>query len=398
MSEAGKLLMWVSAGLLLGIMLGLLLQSQAPGAPYQAPAAQPAQPRLDAPGNLSHPQAGQASQTNVTPGTTAGAGANATASLTIIRAPSCDLCTGGDSLAEDVSMILAGEGVAALPPRNLSSSQPEAKALMAKYAITSLPALIVTGNVSSRLVSDWAGVGTVEGDGALVSRIAYPPYYNVTSGRLEGVVEAVAIGASGCAECMNASIFLTRLEEDPRIMMALAKKTELMDSDAEAAALIAKYKIASLPALLLSPGAAAYPFFMSSILPDCSLEGDGWYVLRTVYPPYLNLSAGRAVRGIVDVIYLDNSSCESCLNLSGFGTEMIVTGNISTYDINSTEGRALAAKYGIKKIPTVVYSPEIAVYPGFSEFWLAANNTIESDGWFVFRNLESTGEQFQALN
>ena len=72
--------------------------------------------------------------------------------------------------------------------------------------------------------------------------------------------------------------------------------------------------------------------------------------------------------------------------------------NTTTYDINSTEGSALIKKYNITEIPTILYSPETSVYPHFAEAWINQSNTVESDGWFVFRAVDKVGEVYQNVS
>ena len=312
--------------------------------------------------------------------------------LIIIAAPSCDDCESASTLADQVVGYLNSSfNITVAPAREVASSTDEAKALIAKYNITQLPALLITGNITeSSFVSQWSpAIGSVESDGTLVSRSLYPPYYDMASGKIRGLVQGIAIQPSDCDNCTDAEGYLTSLEDS--LGVVLSDTTTLDGSDAEAQALIAKYNVTKLPTILLDSEITAYPFYTEQILPLGTYQ-DGWYVLREVRPPYVELPS-NSVRGMVDVAYLKNSSCTDCLNMTEIGDslEQMVGFSVKStteYEIGSADGAALAKKYNITKIPTVLYSPELSVYPQVGDWWASQNNTIESDGWFVFRSLD----------
>ncbi|MEW6035696.1 MAG: hypothetical protein AB1529_03730, partial [Candidatus Micrarchaeota archaeon] len=115
-----------------------------------------------------------------------------------------------------------------------------------------------------------------------------------------------------------------------------------------------------------------------------------WYLARNASPPYVDLLDNRSIRGFVDAIYLNDSSCADCFDVASLSDYIsqsagLAVVNSTSYDINSSEGQALASKYNITAVPTVLYSPEASYYPSFTGLWVSQNNTVESDGWFVFR-------------
>lgn len=267
---------------------------------------------------------------------------------------------------------------------NLSSS--EGAQLIAKYNITKLPTLVVTGNYTSNFASGWTGsLGTQESDGALVLRNLYPPYYE--NGSTVGLVTGIGIAAPNCPNCTNPSDYFQSLE-DPSVDMNFSNTTILQENDSAAQALMKEYNITKLPTLLLSEDAQAYPIFNQSILPLGDVV-NGWYILRNVTPPYVDVTTGN-VLGLVQTVLVVNSSCTDCLNATGFSEYMAQESNVmivnsTTYEANSTAGEAFITKYNLTALPAVLYSPEASAYPGFTQLWLQRNGTIESDGWYVFR-------------
>jgi hypothetical protein len=312
--------------------------------------------------------------------------------LTMIEAPNCDECNSEGLLLEQTkTVLLASDFLRSGVSKSIRWDSAEAKALIAKYNITELPAVIVEGDVGRDrdFVSAWVeNVGTLEGTEALVTRLGYPPYYNITTMKVVGLVKGIGIRAAGCTECGDPELFISSLES-PTIGMVFTEKEVYEENSSEGRALIARYNITKVPVLFLSEGgASAYPVF-SQIKMLGTVE-DGWFILRDVVPPYLDLADNRTLRGLVKAKYLVNSSCAECfdiMTLSDYISQStgLVVSESQTYEADSADGRALISKYGITRIPTLVYSPDAKYYPYFSQVWENQTSTIEDDGWFVFR-------------
>ncbi|MFH0884954.1 MAG: hypothetical protein V1861_04550 [Candidatus Micrarchaeota archaeon] len=319
--------------------------------------------------------------------------------ITMIEAPNCDECNAEGLLLEQTkTVLLSSEFLRTGVSKSIRWDSPEAKALIAKYNITELPSVIVEGDVGRDqvFVSAWKeNVGTLEGTGALVTRLGYPPYYNITTMKVVGLVKAIGIKATGCLECGDPGLFISSLE-GPTIGMVFTEKDIYEENSSEGMALIASYNITKVPTIFLSEeGASAYPVY-SQIKVLGTVEG-GWFVLRDVVPPYLDLADNRTLRGLVKAKYLVNSSCAECFDitlLSDYISQStgLVISESQTYEADSADGRALIAKYNITKIPTLVFSPDAKYYPYFSQVWENQTSTIEADGWFVFRAHELLSE------
>jgi len=308
--------------------------------------------------------------------------------LTLIEAPGCAQCD--SNLREQIAGGLLNAGISTGNENSLALASPEAQALIQKYGISYLPAMILSGPIAKEtsFVSDWTqNMGSLENDGSLVSRPISPPFYDIGKKEMAGLVKAIMIRASGCPQCTDPSVFITTLE-GPGIGMMFSEKKSLDENDADAQSLISKYNITKLPVLLLSTDASVYPAYDSLLA--LGSEQDGWYVLRTILPPYENLDANRSVVGLVNAVFIINKSCTGCFDIKSLSDYIadssgMVIGNETSYDTGSAEGRALIAKYSIASIPALIYSPDASYYPGFEDIWKNQNSTIESDGSFVFR-------------
>ncbi|MDD5340678.1 MAG: hypothetical protein PHV13_05540 [Candidatus ainarchaeum sp.] len=361
------ILPWLAAGLILGMAVSLLfLQQAVPVAPAPAPQA-----------NWTKEAAG--------------------IEILLINPQDCPACRPLDQVLPQLEEVAAGMNLTVSSARNASAA--EGAALIAKYNITRLPSMVVTGNYSAEFASDWTGgAGTKESDGALVLRNIYPPYYE--NGKVVGVVRGTVIAAPNCTACLDPERYYTSLE-DPQVDMKFSTKSVLQENDAAAQALIVQYNITKLPVLLLSEDAGAYDVFGQYLLPLGEIRG-GWFILRNVTPPYVDLQTGR-VHGLVETIFIVNSSCTDCFDASDLSAYLVGSGGMAlvkntTYEANSTAGKELIAKYKLRNLPALLYSPDASAYYGFSEAWLAEGETVESDGWHVFRAYESLAVPYQNIS
>ena len=177
-------------------------------------------------------------------------------------------------------------------------------------------------------------------------------------------------------------------------MMYSEEKNFLTDSN-EGNELIKKYNIGFVPTIILSKDAELYSIMQQAWLQIGSKEEDGYYVLRLISPPFINLTTNE-LKGIVDISYLTDKSCLECYdvnqhkeilaNQQGFAVSF---DKEEVYDINDAKGKELIAKYNITQVPTIILSDEISVYP--SSRLLNQFFSIEKDGQYVFRRAQVLG-------
>jgi len=375
-----KSLLDIAFWAVLGIAIGIALY-------YVFVAPPPAPPVLQPVPNVTNPVPNQTTnQTQPTPAVLL-----PTVDLITISAPDCPMCnaSGLDPaiLSQALPQFNATMGTATV----VQSDSPEGIVLISKYNITILPSAILapSAKLNDSFDQVWLkGAGTIEADGKYVYRTVAPPYYVLENKTIAGLVDGVAINATGCVGCIDSSIYFSSLESMGSIYFQ--NKTILQPDDAQAKQLILAHNITKLPALFLSENVGVYPFFTQNVAKLGQIE-NGWFVLRNVSPPYEDLLDNKSVKGLVKAVYIVNNSCADCLNVSQLsdyltGSGGVYLANTTTYDISSADAAALVKKYSISAIPTVLYSPEASVYMGFISAWESINSTIEKDGWFVFRS------------
>ncbi len=199
-------------------------------------------------------------------------------------------------------------------------------------------------------------------------------------------LQIFTIKDSSCKDCSSLDDIVTFIR-DAKVAIASQKDLDFVANKSEAQALIDKYKITKLPAMVIrgpKPTQADLAKFWE-IFGD-NVGGD--FVMRRIQPPYLNLDTGK-VSGLFKVTFLTDTACKTCydvtLHRNAFKNVTMNITDSATVDISSAEGLALVSKYKIDKVPTILVTGELDEYEGFQQTWPQVG-TKESDGTYVFRS------------
>ncbi len=170
----------------------------------------------------------------------------------------------------------------------------------------------------------------------------------------------------------------------------IVKERNVSLSGRESGELIAKYGIQNVPALVITGEVSKEN--AAALWQQIGVTPSGGAVVVKDIPPYYSL-AEKKVMGVVEVIILQDS-CTGCYDplthmqvLNRFG---VFIDNVAEYNASSGVGENLALKYNITKVPTIILSPDASVYSSLNLVWPSVGN-VESDGWYVFRNVEIMG-------
>lgn len=267
---------------------------------------------------------------------------------------------------------------------NITSEQrfdsSEAKELIQKYNITKLPAMIISGEIEK------SGLALEKRKDALVY-IPTAPYFDIEEEKIKGLVELTIIRDFECTHCYDIDSLTGQIKD----LIKVTKERAFDLKEKEANEIINKYNITKIPTLILSKDAILYPVIAQAWNQIGTIESDGSLVFRAIQPPYLDLKEKR-IRGLVNLIMLNDSSCSECYDvqlhrqiIKNLG---LVVVNETIYDISSKEGKEIITKYNITKVPTIVLSGDVSVYSAFNQVWQQVGN-IESNETYVFRNMEA---------
>jgi len=265
----------------------------------------------------------------------------------------------------------------------IESDSDEGKALIEKYDLKRLPAFIMTGEEISKI-----DLPTFEKrEGAQVFDITPPPYYDIDSGKIKGLVEVIKLTDTDCEKCFDLDKLTANLKQFG-IKFASEKEVSI-DSD-EGKELISDYSITKVPTIIFSSDANEYEQIQKIWETVGSTESDGRMILRTVNPPYMDLETD-SVKGVVDITRLVDASCEECFDTielkKMFEQQMGMSWGVDkTVDVSSTEGKQLIEDFGIKLVPTVIFSSDLGDYPTIPDMWSQIG--IEKDGKYALTKLD----------
>ena len=304
-------------------------------------------------------------------------------SLTVIKNSKCAECS---DIAPAVEAIRQSK-VNVTDENTVEFNSKEAKELISKYQLKKIPSIVITGEIERVSLE-----GLEKKDNALIYSDVQPPYTNAGTGKTEGAVRLYLIKDSSCAECKDLSALVTQIESTG---VKFSEEKTVEASSAEGKELASKYRLSSVPSLILSKDIELYPAIAEAWPQVGSIEQDGAFVLRAPYPPFKNLTTGK-VNGVVKMTYLTDLSCADCYDvnnhksvLSSQGSFGITISSEETVDISSAKGKELVRKYGITLVPTIILSKDVSVYPssqGLKQFFKVAD-----DGSYFFTSLSLMG-------
>ncbi len=181
----------------------------------------------------------------------------------------------------------------------VSESSTEGKALIEKYKITAVPTVVFDSEaaVYPIITEVWNFVGTVEKDGSYVMRNVNPPFYNLTSGTVEGIVGLTIVEDKTCTGCFDAG--KTNKAILGQMGVVFGEETRVDVSSNAGKVLVDRYKITKVPTVILNGDVDVYQSLTQSWSSVGSVEKDGVYILRRVEvfeEPYRDLSKGEIVK------------------------------------------------------------------------------------------------------
>ncbi len=305
-----------------------------------------------------------------------------------ITTPSCVDCFNIDTAVS----TLKKQNVSVGDEKAVNSDSKEGKMLIKQFGIKRLPTYVVTGEISKKTLESF-----VKNNGEIKSRTfvfnkVTPVFVDATTKKEMGKVTATILIDPTCIQCVDPKL---TVEAFKKAGVKIIEEKEVIWDSAEGQALISQYNVTQLPTFLLSEDIDLYDDVKTNWTRIGTVETDKTYVARNLLLPYRDLKRGQIV-GLVDLIYLTDTTCSECYDsqqvqrpilTQSFG---IGISSERTVDVNSSVGQELVNQYKIVKVPTVLLSSDAGQYPGLKNVWSSVG-TIESDGWYVFREMAQIG-------
>lgn len=194
----------------------------------------------------------------------------------------------------------------------------------------------------------------------------------------EAKLYVTLIEKKDCSECFNATQIAEALKQIPNSKI---KSQEVLDyQDKKAKKMIEKYDLKQVPVVLVTGDVEQIKTEGVDIIKDA--------IVINAPPLYYDLKDEK-IKGKVQATLIKDSECEKCVDLKIITTNLKMLGvNVELKEIESKtdEGKALAEKYKITKIPALVFSNELLSYEIVKQSWENVGST-ESDGMLVMRQI-----------
>jgi len=276
--------------------------------------------------------------------------------------------------------------------KSLTFDSPETKALISKLSIKKVPTYLLTGEVNKETIGDFVKTQGEVKDRTFIFNKLLPIYLDPISGEELGRVTATLITDSSCSQCQDLKPVL---ENFKKAGLKIKDFREFAWNSLDGKRLIAQYKITKIPAFIFSPEFDLYDAIKAAWSNFGTVEEDKTYVARNIPLPYRDLTKGK-IAGLVDLVYLTDSSCADCYKVQDVQKPILTQGygvalrSERTVDAASAEGKNLISRYAITKIPTILLSPEADQYSNIKDIWQSVG-TVAADGWYVFTGLSQLG-------
>jgi len=207
-------------------------------------------------------------------------------------------CTKCNELSILISQI-KGAGVKIYEEKNIDAESDEGKELSKKYNIDFVPTIVLSKDASAYgiIQQAWPQIGSKESDGSYVLRAVNPPFINLTTGKLRGLVDIIYLTDKSCIDCYDVAQHREILTSPQSFAIKLEKEEKIDISDAKGKELISKYNLTQVPTIILSSEVSAYPSNIA-LKQFFSVEKDGSYVFRrvSVVGTYKDLTTNQVVQ------------------------------------------------------------------------------------------------------
>ncbi len=214
--------------------------------------------------------------------------------LTHIIDSSCDDCS---DLSAVISYLKKEAGVVFSQEKTLEYKTPEAQSLISRFGVERVPALIISKNILDYPSAQeiWAGLGAVEKEGFFALHGQSPPYRDIKTDQIKGLVTAIYLVDKSCKTCYDIEGVKNIISKVIGLTVKEEKETDI--SSDEGKAFIERYKVQKIPTVLLSAEANDYDGFADAFVQVGTKETDGWFVIRNpqIFGNFKDLATGQEV-------------------------------------------------------------------------------------------------------
>lgn len=197
--------------------------------------------------------------------------------VTYIEDSSCDKCFTYKSFVNQ----LKNSGVSIKNEKTVNYNETEGRKLIQEYGITTVPTFVLDKEIGvyENVTKDWSRFGKVADDGNYITTQVNPPYRDIKSGTIKGLIALTNLVDPSCSECFPVSSLKQIINRFGPVYGS--ERTVSIDS-LEGKALIDKYQITKVPTIILDDQAGFYAALNQVWNQVGTLESDKTYIVRNL--------------------------------------------------------------------------------------------------------------------
>lgn len=213
--------------------------------------------------------------------------------LTHIVDQSCQRCA---DIGQLIS-VFKQAGVKFSSEKAIDYIMPDAKQLIEKFGVQKIPALVISKDILDypAIAQIWPQLNATEKQGFYALHTTVPPYRDLTTNKIEGLVNVIYLKDDSCSGCYDVHVNKQILERN--FGLVLVNETNADVSSDYGKSLIKQYNITKAPVILVSPDANVYDRFVQAWPQVGDIAKDSWFVMRNpnVLGTFRDLSTGQIV-------------------------------------------------------------------------------------------------------
>lgn len=215
----------------------------------------------------------------------------------LLQPDDCQDCFDIGQMADSLSQPALGLNIVAV--RTISTDSRDGRELIDRYKVTQVPTLLISGELEKdKMFFDaLKEVGDVV-DGVFVFRKVVPPYLDLASGQIKGLMSAIYLTDNSCTECYDVMLHGQALTG---LGISLDSTSTIDVGSDEGKALVAKYSISGVPTVLMSGDISPYQVINTGLEATLGYYGsttdDGTYIFTKLNEmgTYRDLKTGKIV-------------------------------------------------------------------------------------------------------
>jgi len=197
-------------------------------------------------------------------------------------------------------------------------------------------------------------------------------------------LQLIKLVPDSCDSCFDIK---EAVDELKNLNVNIKDEETILSSSQQGKELISKYNIKKLPTMIIN-GEINKSEQLANYFEQKGEIQEDTFIYTSIIPPYLDVSSSQ-IKGLVQIKYLIDYSCEECVDLTPISLALERQGmfiqNERFIEYNSNEGQQLINQSSVKEIPAVLISEEVDYYPEVKDALIQSGAT-KKEGFYALHS------------